>query len=609
MAVLLTARGLGQRFSSRPLFTDFDLELHEGDRIGIIGPNGAGKSSFLKILAGIERPASGSVLSRKGLRIGFLAQIDDLPLDSSVREIVAEAAADPLATDHLVAARVDRTLKRLAFPDWDQLARTMSGGWRKRLALARQLVREPDLLLLDEPTNHLDLETIEWLEAFLKDAPFAWAMVSHDRYLLERAASRIIEIDAVYPNGFFAAPGSYSQFLERREDFLAGQQKQQRSLAGQVRREIEWLRRGPPARTTKAQSRIDEAGRKIGALDELKRRNASVGSAGLEFSGTDRQSNKLVSVEGVSKTLGGRRLFSEVEFLLGPGVRLGLLGANGSGKSTLLKIISGEWSPDDGSVWRAEGLRIATFDQDRRQLDPNATLRDALSPTGDTVRFRDKPIHVEAWAKRFLFRSEQLPVPVSSLSGGEQARILLAKLMALPADVLLLDEPTNDLDIASLEVLEEALIQFPGAVVLITHDRFLLERVSTFMLGIHGDGTTTMCTDLAQWSRARSELAARQEAAANAAAAKKPSKPAAIESPASTAKKKLTYAEKKELDSMEERIAAMEETIAAVKAELEIPAVIADHRRLAEACTRLETAQATVDALYKRWEELEAKTG
>jgi ABC transport system ATP-binding/permease protein len=604
MALLLAGKNLGQQFSSRPLFSGIDLELHDGDRLGVIGPNGAGKSSLLKILAGVEPPATGSVVSRKGLRIGFLSQVDDLPLDQSVRDVVAESAADPLAREHEIAGRIDRTLKRLAFPDWDQAARTLSGGWRKRLALARQLVREPEFLFLDEPTNHLDLEGIEWLEEFLSQAPFAWAMVSHDRYLLERAATRIIEVDAVYPSGCFTAPGSYSQFLERREDFLAGQERQRRSLAGKVRREVEWLRRGPPARTTKAQFRIDQAERMIGSLDELKRRTASAGAAALEFAGTERQSKKLLAADGVAKSLGGRKLFADVEFLLGPGVRLGLLGANGSGKSTLLKIISSDLPPDEGTVWRAEGLRIAMFDQDRRQLDPNSTLRDALSPTGDTLMYQGKPMHVEAWAKRFLFRSEQLPVLVSSLSGGEQARILLARLMAHPADVLLLDEPTNDLDIVSLEVLEEALTEFPGAVVLVTHDRYLLERVSTVLLGIHTDGSTTTCTDLAQWTRARSEVAARRNAEVEGSAPKK--RPEAATP--SKGKKSLTYAEKRELATIEERIGAVEETIAAVKAELELPAVMADHARLAEACTRLEAAQASADAMYARWQELEEKS-
>jgi ABC transport system ATP-binding/permease protein len=606
MALLLAGRSLGQRYSSRPLFSGIDLELHEGDRLGVIGPNGAGKSSLLKILAELEPPASGSVVCRKGLRLGFLAQTDDLPLDSTVREIVAEAAADPTAKDHEIAGRIDRTLKRLAFTDWDQPARTLSGGWRKRLALARQLVREPDLLFLDEPTNHLDLEGIEWLEDFLTQAPFAWAMVSHDRYLLERAATRIIEINAVYPGGCFAAPGSYSQFLERREDFLAGQERQRQSLAGKVRREVEWLRRGPPARTTKAQFRVDQAERMIGSLDELKRRTTPVGAAALEFAGSERQSKKLIAAEGVAKSLGGRKLFSNLEFLLGPGVRLGLLGANGSGKSTLLKIVAGDLSPDEGTVWRAEGLQIATFDQNRDRLDPNATLRDALSPTGDTVMYQGRPMHVEAWAKRFLFRSEQLPVLVSSLSGGEQARILLARLMAHPSDVLLLDEPTNDLDIVSLEVLEAALTEFPGAVVLVTHDRFLLERVSTILLGIHTDGTTTTCTDLAQWSRARAEAAVPRNAAANQGSLKRKVEVSKPELPAS--KKAMTYAEKKELASIESRISAVEEAIAAVKAELELPSVMADHARLADACKRLEAAQTSADQLYLRWQELEEKS-
>jgi len=608
MGLLLAGRGLGQRYAARPLFEGLDLELSDGDRLGVIGPNGAGKSSLLKILAGAESPSSGSITTRKGLRLGFVAQDDDLPLELTVREVVAQAAEEPGLPEHEVAARLDRTLKRFAFADWDQPARTLSGGWRKRLALAQQLVREPDVLLLDEPTNHLDLEAIEWLEDFLADAPFTWAMVSHDRYLLERAASRIIEINALFPAGHFLAPGSYSQFLERREDFLAGQARRQQALASKVRREIEWLRRGPPARTTKSQSRIDQAERMIDALKEAKGRTAPTGTVGVEFAGTERQSKKLLVADGVSKSFGARRLFSGVEFLLGPGVRLGLLGANGSGKSTLLKIIDGELKPDEGDVWRAEGLRVATFDQDRRRLDREATLRDALAPTGDTVVFQGRPVHVEAWARRFLFRPEQLAVPVSSLSGGEQARILLARLMALPADVLLLDEPTNDLDIPSLEVLEEALLQFPGAVVLVTHDRFLLERVSTVLLGIHGDGTTTTCTDLSQWARAKADAARQTEAAK--APARNVAKPATLSrSESSVKKKKLSFKEQKEFDAIEGEIAAAEEKVAALKAEIERPEVMANHQRLADACARFEAAQSTADALYARWQELEEMAG
>ncbi len=354
-------------------------------------------------------------------------------------------------------------LGKVGFADAEQAVDSLSGGWRKRLSIARELIRGPDLLLLDEPTNHLDLEGILWLEKLLANAPFSFLLVSHDRYFLENATNRIVELSSAYADGYLSTNGTYSDFLVKREEYLGAQAARQQSLAGQVRREIEWLHRGAKARTTKAKGRIQQAGQLMQDLSDLKTRNAQSGAAKIDFVASNRQTRKMLAAKNVSKSFGGRQLFSGLDLVLSPGTKLGLLGPNGSGKSTLIRLLAGQDSPDAGEIWRAEQLRIVLFDQSRRQLDKSQTLRDALSPTGETVSYRGSSMHVTAWAARFLFRKEQLDLPVGDLSGGEQARVLIAQLMLQPADLLILDEPTNDLDISSLEVLEESLSDFPGA--------------------------------------------------------------------------------------------------------------------------------------------------
>jgi ABC transport system ATP-binding/permease protein len=601
MTILLSSQGLSKAYGPRPLFADVSLDLRAGERVGLIGPNGSGKSTLLKILAGLETPDAGVLSLRRTARLGYLAQESAFDPMQTVEEAVADALKDDPSEEHERATQVGVILGKTGFLSPEQKVGVLSGGWRKRLAVARELVRRPDLLLLDEPTNHLDLEGILWLESLLRDAPFAYVVVSHDRYFLENVTNQIVELDRVYPDGYFRAAGPYSNFLTLREEFLAGQARREESLASKVRREVEWLQRGAQARTGKSASRIREAGRLIGDLKAIKARNAPANTVEIDFAATGRKSTKLIAVEDLTKALGGRPLFAGLTFTLTPGDKLGLLGPNGSGKTTLLRVLAGETTPDGGTVKRAEGLRVVAFDQNRGKLDRTAPLRRALSPNADVVVYQGKSYHVTAWAKRFLFRNEQLDLPVGDLSGGEQARILIARLMLQPADVLLLDEPTNDLDIASLEVLEEGLLDFPGALVLVTHDRSLLDRVCTDVLGLDGQGGSQVFADYSQWAAAQRDLgAAKVKQAASAAKA--------VRAPREKSRR-LTYKEQREWEEMEGRILAAEETAAARQKDVETAGRGADHVRLQECCTALEAAQAEVERLYSRWQELEAKQG
>jgi ATP-binding cassette subfamily F protein uup len=449
---------------------------------------------------------------------------------------------------------------------------------------------------MDEPTNHLDLDGILWLEQLLLSETAAFLVVSHDRWFLEHVAARMLDLDPVHAGGFFETRGRYSEFLERKDAALREQAHWQQTLANRVRREVDWLRHGPKARTSKSQARIQEAGRLIDELASVQSRNERR-TAAIDFAATDRRTKRLVVAEHVAKRFGTRRVLDDVNVVLGPGTRLGLLGPNGSGKSTLIRILTGDLAPDAGRVERADGLRIALLDQHRTQLDPQVTLRRALAPEGDQVVFGGRPIHVAGWARRFLFRAEQLTMPVGRLSGGEQARVHLATLMLQPADLLVLDEPTNDLDIPTLEVLEESLLEFPGAVVLVTHDRFLFEQVTTTVLALDGTGAATPFADYQQWAATRTArpVAAPKPRAAPAAPVAKP--------PA----KRLSYTEQREWDGMEAAILAAEETVRRCDSAAHDPAVASRADELEARCRELQEAHDAVERLYVRWAELDAK--
>ncbi len=603
MTVLLSVQGLTKGFGPRPLFTDLSLELRAGQRVGLIGPNGSGKSTLLRLLAAFDEPDAGSRSLRRSIRFGYLAQDDTFAAGQSVRDVLLGALADEHLDEHERDTRAAVTLTQVGFTDSDQAANTLSGGWRKRLALARELVRRPDLLLLDEPTNHLDLPGIVWLERLLRDAPFAYLVATHDRAFLRAVADEIVEINRAYPGGYFRAPGTYEQFAERRAEFLEAQARREESVANQVRRETEWLGRKESAQRSKSAARIGDAARRREELAELKYRNAAGGAAGIDFVATGRQTRKLLTAAGIAKSLGGRPLFAGLDLMLMPGTKLGLLGPNGSGKSTLLRVVGGEIEPDAGTVARAEGLRSVMFEQGRATLDPAVTLRKALCPNGDMVVYRERPLHVVAWAKQFLFRSEHLETPVGSLSGGEQARVRIAQLMLRPADLLLLDEPTNDLDIPALEVLEESLAEFPGALVLVSHDRDLMDRLCTEVVGLDGRGGAALYGSVGQWLTAYSTQVEARNPKSEIRNPKSDS--GAVKT---TKPRKLSYREQQEYDQMEGAILTAEEAVVACQAAVE-QASGAGHVALADACRGLEDAQRKVEMLYERWQELEAKRG
>jgi ABC transport system ATP-binding/permease protein len=595
LAPLLNAQGIRKSYGSDSLFDDLSLNIDEGDRLGLIGPNGSGKSTLLEILGGRKDPDSGNVALRKGIQLQYVAQESQFAEGDTVRIVIRRALDRAAVPDAERGAVEGETLGRAGFEDLDQAAADLSGGWRKRLAIAEALVQHPAILLLDEPTNHLDLAGIEWLENILKNAAFACVVVSHDRYFLERVANRMAELNPVYPGGLLCVNGNYSAFLEKKSAFLEAQSKHQDALENRVKTEMEWLRRGPKARATKAKARIDKANELIGELADMRSRSRS-DTADIDFSASDRKTKRLIHLDRVSYAIEGRTLIDGLDFTITAGMRVGLVGANGSGKTTLLRLLRGEIEPQHGEIQRATALRTVYFDQTRK-LDPDVTLRRALAPGSDSVIYQDRVTHVASWAARFLFTSEQLNQPVGRLSGGERARVLIANLMLEPADVLLLDEPTNDLDIPTLEILEESLLEFSGALVLVTHDRYLLDRVASVVVGLDGQGGVERFADYVQWEAWMEE---RKPARLKPEAAAQPRPP-------SSAKKKLSYLDRLEHETMEQRIAEAESGLAAKRAALQDSAVVVDGRRLEEAYREMEAAQSQVDALYARWAELEEK--
>ncbi|HTQ06659.1 MAG TPA: ABC-F family ATP-binding cassette domain-containing protein [Polyangiaceae bacterium] len=604
MPVLFSVRNLSHAFGARPLFEGVSFTLSDGDRVGLIGPNGAGKSTLLKIVAGAIAPDRGEVARRGGLRCAYLEQVTELDFPT-----VRAAVRDRLPTGehaHENEGLVDEWINRLELDAEAPLA-GLSGGWLKRVALARAFVGDPELLLLDEPTNHLDVESILWLERFLANARCATLTVTHDRLFLQRVSRRILELDRRNPGGLLDVAGDYATYTELKGELMSAQEQREQALKNTLRRETEWLRRGPSARSTKQVARIDRAGSLAAEVAELRERNRS-NKLELDFQARDpdeMRPKRLIEARGISKRYGDKRVLAELDLLIGPRTRLGLIGGNGCGKSTLLRILTGDEAPTLGEVFRADYLKVAYFEQDRASLDPKRTVAQTVSPDGDFVHFRGSHVHRHGYLERFAFRPEQMAQPVGSLSGGEQSRLLIARLMLEPANLLVLDEPTNDLDLVTLNVLEEALKSFEGAVLLVTHDRYFLDQVATELLAFHTRadeaGRVTMLADLAQWEAFHTAQSNERERSERGVKADVPRG-----NDAAPKKKKLSFKDQRDYDSIEGRILESEAKVAEIEGEMARPEVVSDGARLVELDRALGAARADVERLYARWSELEA---
>ncbi len=600
MPVLVSANDIKKGFGARVLFSGLNFVVEDGERIGLIGPNGAGKSTLLKILAGLEDADGGSFTRARSATVGYLPQVPALELGLTVEATLRQAVPKIHHDDRDAIA--GKWLSRLDLTEWsERIVGELSGGWRKRVALAAELVKEPNLLLLDEPTNHLDVESILWLEDFIANSRFATVTITHDRAFLQKVASRIIELDPRNPGGLLSVTGNYRDYLQRKTELLDTMNQQEASLKNTLRRETEWLRRGPKARTTKQQARINAAGELKAQVDELSSRN-QYRTANLDFEASAKGPKRLVEGIDVRKSINGRPLFHAPDIFLGPGTRIGLLGANGCGKSTLIRILLGQEQADSGKVHRADLLKVAYFEQNRESLDPSLTLAKTLCPHGEHVNYRGSMVHINGYLDRFLFKKEQRELTVGRMSGGEQSRILIARLMLQETNFLVLDEPTNDLDLQTLDVLQECLNEFEGAVLLVTHDRFFLDQVATQILGFFPSPTTgseiVTFADLAQWEEWRKTRKAAAKVAAKAEFA-------AAGGPGSK-KKKLGYNETRELAGMEATLAKAEDKLLALQADLEKSENQSNSGKLAALCAEIAAAEANIDKLYARWAALDA---
>jgi ATP-binding cassette subfamily F protein uup len=600
VAILLSAHRLGKSFTAQPLFDGVSFSIETGQRIGLIGPNGAGKSTLLKILAGQLSPDDGQLSTARGLRVGHLEQVPQFHENSTIQSVVMEFSTD--IHDWQEMARAEQLMSELSLSalGGDTAIAQLSGGWRKRVALARELMREPDLLLLDEPTNHLDVESILWLEEYLANSRVATMTITHDRLFLQRVSNQILELDRRHKDGVLRVNGDYSTYLELREQMLNAQQQQESKLRNTLRRETEWLRRGAQARQTKQQARIQKHEELSETVQDLTNRNQNQ-KVRLDFHGAEQKPKRLIEAQGITKSYAGRTIVPPIDLLISPKSRIGLLGANGSGKSTLIRLLVGQEAPDQGTVYHAEQLQVSYFEQNRESLDPALTVYKTICPLGDYVEFGNEKVHVKSYLRRFLFSYDQMDMPVGKLSGGEQSRLMLARLMLKQANVLILDEPTNDLDIATLDVLQDVLSDFSGAILLVTHDRYFLDQVTDQILAFTQDSYGNKCIErfagLAQWESWReASLREAPKATANKSAAK--------DSPAT--KRKLSYKEQRELDGIEEKIRKLEAQLQELTHESQTAGLAAT--RLMEVSQQMGALTTQTEQLFARWAELEERS-
>lgn len=595
---LISVRGLGHGFAGRTLFQNLQFGLNEGDRAGLLGPNGAGKSTLVKILNQKIKADHGEVVHRRGLRIGFLDQDPVFDMDATILDtLIKDSDADD--GGYTRAFELIALMGLTRFEDSTTVAQ-LSGGWRKRLALARELMKDPELLILDEPTNHLDVSSVQWLEDFLAESRLTQLIVTHDRLFLQRVTTRILDLDPRYKGGLLDFKGDYAEYLIAREQIVAGQRQREKALKNTLRRETEWLRRGAQARQTKQQARIQGAAVLKEEVQNLSERNR-VNVSGISFGENEKNPERLIAAENVGHSFDGENfLYRNLELLITPRTRLAFLGDNGSGKSTLLRSLIGEIEPSEGRIKILDGLKFAYFEQTRDRLDPEKSVLQNIAPGGDYVNFQGTFVHVRSYLDRFLFYGQRAELPVAKLSGGEKARLRIAQLMLEPAQVLVLDEPTNDLDLETLEVLEESLANFRGAILLVTHDRYFMDAVCDKILAFPIDGGTELVQfssyfQWEEWIQVQTEEL-RQKA-----------KKAAAATSAAAPKAKMSFKEKKEFAEIEGSISALETAIADLTTRLQAPEVLSNHAELRKLGDELAKKERELENKFARWQELEQK--
>jgi len=630
---LLALKDLTKGYEDRVLLRGVSLVIHEGERVGLLGPNGCGKTTLMRILAGVEGFDDGERTLRRGLRLGYLEQEPVIDLERSVRDVVhgglgareqvvaelerlhAELAHAPAPRVDLLLARqtqlehelerlgghdvehkIESMLDGLGLLDPSALCGALSGGERRRVALARLLISGPELLLLDEPTNHLDAIVTDWLEDWFLETRIPLLLVTHDRYFLDRVVDRIVELDR---GDLYSYDGNYGDYLVARAERLESERKTESTRQNLLRRETAWMRRGPPARTTKAHARIERFHALVDAAP-----TALGGELELEIPSGPRLGSRVIEVRDASASFDGRVIVPPLELSIAAGARIGIVGPNGAGKTTLLRLLTRQLEPASGAVEVGETVRFATIDQLRTDLDPRKSVIEEIAGTGDYVSVGERPVRIESFLERFLFPGALKHTPVGRLSGGEKNRVLLAKLMCAGGNVLALDEPTNDLDLPTLRALEEALIAFAGVVIVVSHDRWFLDRVATRIVYLDGRGGARVHDgDL---SGLLAKLHAERDAARALAA---PPPKVAAPAPRAAKAKRITPWQQKELDLLPPRITDAEVALAQLDTRLAEPALYVGPKLELER-VRNERAQLAgeLHKLYARWEELEALT-
>jgi ATP-binding cassette subfamily F protein uup len=602
-APVLRLDSVSLAFGSRPLLEQASLQVEPGERVCVVGRNGEGKSSMLKLVCRQLRPDSGEVWVRPGARLAVLEQDIVAVEEATVEEVVAAALADQADSmdSWQLPTRVATILTQLSL-DGTALYNNLSGGWRRRTLLARALVVEPDLLLLDEPTNHLDIVTIEWLEDLLLGFRGAILFVSHDRHFVNRIATRVIDLDRGRLSSW---PGNYDDYAAKKAAQLVNEARENALFDKKLAQEEVWIRKGVEARRTRNEGRVR-------ALKEMRanrqERRDRPGQAQLSVQQGDSSSQLIFEAEDVSVSFDGRQIFSGFSTRILRGERIGIVGPNGAGKSTLLRLLLGELEPTTGTVRRGSRQEVAYYDQQRAQLDLDATVAHNISARSDFVMINGENRHISGYLRDFLFRPEQMRTPARALSGGERNRLLLARLFTQPANMLVMDEPTNDLDIETLELLQEMVAEFSGTLLLVSHDRAFIDEVVTSLLVLEGDGTVQDFvggySDWARWRAQRDNT----RGAGRGSTTRKAADAAASTIATAKPRRKLSYKEQRELSELPAQLEALETRKAQLTAATVEPGFYSKPRaEVAASLAALAALEAEIDTAFARWSKLEAE--